>query len=313
MSNPILTIAVSTFNRAERLKICIERILLEVNSLEMPNEVEVLVVDNASTDGSFNFLQIFKEPSFRVIKNSINQGMLGNLNVCALESKGDYVWCIGDDDLILPGMLSVVLNRLKIGDTALLYLNYAHLTGNQNSEEGQTFSRVDTRLDQSGVYTLEEAIQANSNLMTAIYTLVLRRDLAISCFSVVSHDPPFSSLNACVPSTVFALSLEPGTRVTWIAEPVIAVDLRVSWIRYAPIWIIERFPEIVLQLILWSNGRVNLKYILEEMRPGIRYWLDQSESSEFESPSQYTYLRAFLNIYGEECDVEILEKIKSLE
>jgi glycosyltransferase involved in cell wall biosynthesis len=309
MSNPILTIAISTYNRLERLEKSLYQIQQEISRLPMPSEVELLVVDNASTDETFNFLQANRSSSISIIRNSRNQGMLGNLSICALRSKGKYVWCLGDDDYLIPGMLSVVLENARLSVSPIIYLNYAHAMLVENSNEPPKYTQVATQIATSGKYPLQKAIQANSNLMTAIYTMVLRRDQAISCYSVVSLDKPFSSLNACVPTTVYALSLEPETIVDWIADPVIAVDLRVSWIRYAPVWIIERFPEMILEFVAWGDGKANFRYVFEEMKPGVKYWLEESHSAEFEKPTDFKFLRGLFNLYGDSQDREFLEKI----
>jgi glycosyltransferase involved in cell wall biosynthesis len=309
MINPILTIAVSTYNRVERLEKSLYQIQLEIKRLPIPSEVELLVVDNASTDETLSFLQASTSSSIGIIRNSINQGMLGNLNICALRAKGNYVWCLGDDDYLISGMLSVVLENARLSVSPIIYLNYAHSILDENSNEPPKYTQVATQIATSGQYPLQKVIQANSNLMTAIYTMVLRRDQAIACYSVVSLDKPFSSLNACVPTTVYALSLEPETIVDWIADPVVAVDLRVSWIKYAPVWILERFPEVILEFVAWGNGKVNLNYIFEEMRVGIKYWLGELNSPDFEHPADYKYLRGLFNLYGTSQDRYILEKI----
>jgi len=309
MSIPILTIVISTFNRAERLKESLRQIQFEIKLLDSPQEVELIVVDNASTDCTFEFLQADVSSSIKIIRNSVNQGMLGNLNICALRSNGKYVWCIGDDDFLIPGMLEVLLDRVRTSMSSIIYLNYAHAEPHAYPDEPLKYNRVGTRIEKTGIYSLRDVIQANSNLMTAIYTLVLRRDQAIACFSVVTHDLPFSSLNACVPTTVFALSLSPETQVEWIAEPVVAVDLRVSWIRYAPVWILERFPEIILEFVAWGEGQVDFGYVLEEMRPGIKHWLDQSYSSEYEHATDYKFIRGLFDLYGTANDTQIIERL----
>jgi glycosyltransferase involved in cell wall biosynthesis len=126
MSIPILTIVISTFNRAERLKESLRQIQFEIKLLDSPQEVELIVVDNASTDCTFEFLQADVSSSIKIIRNSVNQGMLGNLNICALRSNGKYVWCIGDDDFLIPGMLEVLLDRVRTSMSSIIYLNYAH-------------------------------------------------------------------------------------------------------------------------------------------------------------------------------------------
>ena len=312
IESSILTIAISTYNRVERLEKTIHQLHQEIIALKIPNEVEIIVVDNASTDGTQKFLQNISFPNVKVIRNSVNQGMLGNLNICALRSKTRYVWCIGDDDFLIPGALEQVLKIIRNSNHPIIYLNYAHMALDQSVNLHQAFVPVATRLKTTGECTLREAVQANSNLMTAIYTMVLRRDMAVQCYSVVSHEQPFASLNSCVPTTVFALSLDPKTKVYWIADPIIAVDLRVSWIRYAPVWILERFPEMILEFVAWGEGQVDLRYVFEELKPSINHWLDQSFSADFEKPTNFHFLRGLLTLYEGLNDGEIQQKLEFL-
>jgi len=312
MTNPVLTIAISTFNRVERLEKTITQILKEVNSLKNPSDVELIVVDNASTDDTYKFLTSRNFHNVRLIRNSVNQGMLGNLNICALRSTGNYVWCIGDDDFLIPGALTQVLEIAHKSVNRIIYLNYAHDLAGGEVRESNQLEPVPTRIKKSGELPLWKAIQANSNLMTAIYTMVLRRDQAIQCYSVTSLEEPFSSLNACVPTTVYALSLSPETKVDWIADPIVAVDLRVSWIKFAPVWILERFSEMILEFVAWGEGKINLEYVFAEMRPGINHWLDQSLAPEFVKATDFKFLRGLLSLYGEEKDAGIQDKINTL-
>ena len=73
MGEELLTIVVSTYNRVERLKQCLENLVLQVSSLESPSSVSILVVNNASTDGTAQFLQDLTNPSLKVLNNSANR------------------------------------------------------------------------------------------------------------------------------------------------------------------------------------------------------------------------------------------------
>ena len=53
--------------------------------------------------------------------------MLGNLRVTANEARGEYIWILGDDDLVKPNAIVRVLNVIKSHrGVALIYLNYAY-------------------------------------------------------------------------------------------------------------------------------------------------------------------------------------------
>ena len=63
----LITIGIPTFNRLNTLKRCVEHLKTLDDSLN----VEVLIIDNCSTDGSFKYLQDYTENTkFRIFKNN---------------------------------------------------------------------------------------------------------------------------------------------------------------------------------------------------------------------------------------------------
>jgi glycosyltransferase involved in cell wall biosynthesis len=124
---PILTIAVPTYNRAQRLQQCL--IGLEEQLAELADRnlsVEVLVVDNASTDETFDVCNIFKEkiPSLKYIRNEKNLGIDGNIYRCSQLSNGTWVQLLSDDDILLPGAISYIISQiLYYPEADFLFLN----------------------------------------------------------------------------------------------------------------------------------------------------------------------------------------------
>ncbi len=54
--------------------------MLDSVNLAVPPEVDVIVVDNASTDGSVRALRLIAKRPIRVIKNKVNLGGTGGFN-----------------------------------------------------------------------------------------------------------------------------------------------------------------------------------------------------------------------------------------
>ena len=70
-----LTIAIPNFNGGEKLK----KAVTSCKLIKMPqNEFDILVVDNKSTDNSFEIIDELKKefPNLRVIKNQENVGRI---------------------------------------------------------------------------------------------------------------------------------------------------------------------------------------------------------------------------------------------
>jgi glycosyltransferase involved in cell wall biosynthesis len=99
-NDPLVTIAIPTFNRASWLKECV----LSALAQSYPN-FEILVSDNASTDETEEVLKEFDDRRLRVVRQESNIGPLRNWNACLAEARGEYIVLVPDDDRIAPQML----------------------------------------------------------------------------------------------------------------------------------------------------------------------------------------------------------------
>lgn len=111
-----LSIAVPTYRRAYWLGRCLAEVLAQVAPLP-PNTVEVLVSDNASPDETPAVLAELKalHPALRVHRNPTNIGPEANFRLLRDLARGDYLWVLGDDDLLLPGAVARVLDLIGQG------------------------------------------------------------------------------------------------------------------------------------------------------------------------------------------------------
>jgi GT2 family glycosyltransferase len=94
------TIAIPVYNRAELLRHAIE------SALSQPgDDLEILVIDNCSTDGSWEIATSFTDPRLRLVRNETNLGLFGNFNRCLELARGDYIRILGSDDRLAPGCI----------------------------------------------------------------------------------------------------------------------------------------------------------------------------------------------------------------
>jgi hypothetical protein len=68
-------------------------------------ELEVLVHDDASTDGTAELLAGFGDPRLRVLRHPSPVGVAANRNTCLERARGRYVAWLDSDDVYLPGSL----------------------------------------------------------------------------------------------------------------------------------------------------------------------------------------------------------------
>ena len=243
-----LSVCVSTYNRAAWLRVTLP---LLARDIAFHRDVDFLVVDNTSTDETPSVLEeLAPQLGFRWVRNVSNVGMLGNLAVTARMAKGDYVWILGDDDLVCPGTVAKVLEALKRHpDAELVYLNYAYTHFDQPSALDDVASVIKAATPiapetPTGFFpTIKTFAANNENLFTAIYTCVFRRDHAIAAYTQFTGGPQFSSLATCIPTTKYVLEHMMDRPGYWIGTHQIVVNMNVSWMRYAAVWHMERLPE----------------------------------------------------------------------
>ena len=117
-TNYLLTIAIPTYNRKELLKRALNSIIPQLNS-----QIEVLVSDNASDDGTDEMITEYY-PMVRYIKNAKNMGWDYNFLQCYREAKGEYVIILGSDDRIATGCIDYLTDFLEGNDCDLVFINY---------------------------------------------------------------------------------------------------------------------------------------------------------------------------------------------
>ena len=80
------------------------RTIASALAVEVPRHVqlEVVVNDNASTDGSVALVQALHDPRVRVRVNACNVGFAGNLDRAVSLSAGDWLVLLSSDDLARP-------------------------------------------------------------------------------------------------------------------------------------------------------------------------------------------------------------------
>jgi glycosyltransferase involved in cell wall biosynthesis len=94
---PLVSICIPTYNRAHMVGRTIESALNQTY-----RNVEVVIVDNASTDQTEAVVGTFTDPRIRFIKNERNLGIFGNYNRCIELAKGTYLHILHSDDSIEP-------------------------------------------------------------------------------------------------------------------------------------------------------------------------------------------------------------------
>lgn len=153
---PLCTVAIPVYNRLQ----FIDRALASARAQEVA-ELEILVIDNCSTDGTWEFLQSQSSAGLRLLRNPGNIGLFGNLNRCLVEARGKYIRVLCSDDRLLPGCLAHEIDILEQHPPAVL----VSAQGQQVTEDGRPL-RCFANLLEPGIYHGEYLIPASLWLLS---------------------------------------------------------------------------------------------------------------------------------------------------
>ena len=105
-----VSLIIPTFNRPHLLPQAVE------SALSAGSDVEVIVVDDASSDNTANICASLH--GIKYVRLDRNQGVAGARNIGLLESNGEFVAFLDDDDLRLPGSLDHQISLLEAAPDA---------------------------------------------------------------------------------------------------------------------------------------------------------------------------------------------------
>lgn len=117
---PTVSIALCTYNGEAFLPAQLDSLLAQDGV-----ELEVVAVDDCSTDGSWSVLQDYarREPRLRVFRNDVNLGFVANFERALGLCRGQYVAPSDQDDVWRPEKLATLI--AAIGSRSAAYCNAA--------------------------------------------------------------------------------------------------------------------------------------------------------------------------------------------
>ena len=108
MSHPLISVVIPCYNASTFLRTAIESVLAQ--SLE---NVEIIVVDDASTDDSVAVVQSVPDPRIRLLRNETNLGAARSRNRALDAAKGEWIALLDADDWFLESRLEELLNAAR--------------------------------------------------------------------------------------------------------------------------------------------------------------------------------------------------------
>ncbi len=107
-ANPKISIVLPTYNGSKYLRQAIESCLNQTY-----RHMELIVVDDGSTDNTPEIIRSYADPRIKIIRNEKNQRLPRSLNIGFAAATGDYLTWTSDDNEYLPTALEEMLRFLQ--------------------------------------------------------------------------------------------------------------------------------------------------------------------------------------------------------
>ena len=163
---PKITIVVPVFNAATSLRKCLDSVMCQ--TLE---GIEILLMDDGSTDGSEQIIDDYKNsyPSVRAIHQS-NIGIFKTRARAIKEAHGEYIGWVDADDYVDSTMFEKLYRLAKENNSDLTYCNYS-CWPSETSTKDKWFRKFQGERDVTFV-------ERNSQF----WNKIVKRDLLIDLF-----------------------------------------------------------------------------------------------------------------------------------
>jgi abequosyltransferase len=175
MTKPFLSICIATYNRASYIGETLNSIIQQLD-----DDVELLVVDGASTDNTKDVVRKYaqKESKIRYICLSAKGGVDHDYDKSVEFALGEFCWLFTDDDLLKPGAVAAVKAAIKRG--------YDLVVVNAEVRDRELSVILQSRrivMQDNKVYAfneMESLFVDALNYLSFIGAVVIRRDLWLS-------------------------------------------------------------------------------------------------------------------------------------
>ncbi|MEI0612236.1 glycosyltransferase family 2 protein [Brachyspira pilosicoli] len=136
-----VSVIVPVYNVEEYLKECLDSIINQ--TLE---EIEIICIDDCSTDSSYNILEEYAKKDNRIIllENKENMGVGYNRNIGIKKSQGEYISFIDSDDYVSKDFLYNLYNTAKKYDSDIVNtLNIYRCVDNKINQFYYSFNEIE--------------------------------------------------------------------------------------------------------------------------------------------------------------------------
>lgn len=171
-ADPVVSVVVVTYNNLDLTKEC----LASLETLSDYPKLEIIVVDNASSDGSVEWLSEWAHSDAKriLILNEDNKGFAAANNQGLLAASGRYMVMLNNDTYVTPGWIRTMVNHMMRDPTIGLLGPVTNNIGNE-ARIDISYGSMDEMISSSAKYTLPRMGQIFPLRTVAFFCVMLER------------------------------------------------------------------------------------------------------------------------------------------
>lgn len=131
MGQPLVSVCIPAYNNEDYIAETMASVLRQTYE-----NIELIVVDDCSTDGTYAAAKSVCDPRVKIFKNEKNLGMSGNWNRCLSLCSGEYMKLLCADDLLHPTLIGREVAAMERYPEALLVQTDTQFVDNDGGNAG---------------------------------------------------------------------------------------------------------------------------------------------------------------------------------
>ncbi|GMO69655.1 MAG: glycosyltransferase family 2 protein [Treponemataceae bacterium] len=190
------SIIIPVYNTEPFLKKCLESCIEQTH-----NNIEIICVDDCSTDNSREIIREFQEKDNRIksIFYRKNESQYMARRTGALGATGDYILFLDSDDTLVPNACALLAKKVEKAAVDMIQFGYTEIPGNK--KVFSPFYR--TAKERIAAYLAKE-----NRYSPAVWTKAYKRDLVLKAYSKMDefYGPRAQDVYTSIAITCFANS-----------------------------------------------------------------------------------------------------------
>jgi glycosyltransferase involved in cell wall biosynthesis len=204
MNRKLISVIIPVYNVRPYLEECIKSVINQTYK-----DLEIILVDDGSTDGSQDICDYFKSTDSRItVIHQINQGLVGARKSGLEAANGCYICFVDGDDWIEPDMCNVMLQKILEKQSNVVLSGYY-----RNNEIAYQPEWGEILLTQDSRYIMLGEFFADNNLHHNLWYCLFEKELICASYGKVPINMQYGEDAVC-----FLYCLLAAKKMYWIKE-----------------------------------------------------------------------------------------------